>query len=227
MGKICKYCKIEKELIDFSKNKNTKDNLQPSCRKCMSDVSKLWKLNNIEKSKEIKRNYYQNNIKGNREEANIYSTKWRLNNKDKTSKYNDNWLLKNKNYQKEYMLKNKGYMNKYFKKRMSEDSVFKIHHNTRNLIKNSFKRACNGTYKKGLKTESILGCSIAEFIEFISNKFTKGMNMENHGEWHFDHVIPISTAKTEDDIIRLNHYTNFQPLWAVDNLKKGKKEKGL
>ena len=228
MVKICKTCNISKNIDEFTKNKNSKDFLQPSCKICMCERSKIWKLNNFEKSKQIKRNYYQKNIKGNREEANIYSAEWRLNNKEKTSKYNDDWLLKNKNYQKEYMLKNKGYMNKYFKKRLSDDSIFKAYHNTRNLIKNSFKRALKGTYKKGLKTETILGCTIAEFIEFISNKFTKGMTIENHGEWHFDHIIPISNAKTEEEIIKLNHYTNFQPLWAMDNLKKGnKKEKAL
>ena len=47
------------------------------------------------------------------------------------------------------------------------------------------------------------------------------MNWENRGLWHIDHIIPLATAKTEDEIIRLNHYTNLQPLWAIDNLKKG------
>lgn len=47
------------------------------------------------------------------------------------------------------------------------------------------------------------------------------MTLENHGEWHFDHIIPLASAKTEEELIKLNHYTNFQPLWAEDNLKKG------
>jgi hypothetical protein len=49
------------------------------------------------------------------------------------------------------------------------------------------------------------------------------MTLENHGEWHLDHIIPISSAETEEDIMLLNHYTNFQPLWWYDNLKKGAK----
>ena len=49
------------------------------------------------------------------------------------------------------------------------------------------------------------------------------MTLENHGEWHLDHIIPLAIAKTEEEIIKLNHYTNFQPLWAIDNLKKGAK----
>jgi hypothetical protein len=47
------------------------------------------------------------------------------------------------------------------------------------------------------------------------------MSFENHGKWHLDHIVPISSAKTEEEVIALNHHTNFQPLWAFDNLSKG------
>lgn len=49
------------------------------------------------------------------------------------------------------------------------------------------------------------------------------MTLDNYGEWHLDHIIPISSAKTEEEVIKLNHYTNFQPLWAEDNWNKGNK----
>ena len=49
------------------------------------------------------------------------------------------------------------------------------------------------------------------------------MNWENQGEWHLDHIYPVSLAKDEQELIKLNHYTNFQPLWAADNLLKGNK----
>jgi len=49
------------------------------------------------------------------------------------------------------------------------------------------------------------------------------MTLDNQGKWHLDHIIPLATTKTEKDVIRLNHYTNFQPLWAKDNLSKGYK----
>ena len=49
------------------------------------------------------------------------------------------------------------------------------------------------------------------------------MCWENHGEWHIDHVVPLASAKTEDEIYKLNHYSNLQPLWKIDNLKKSNK----
>jgi hypothetical protein len=49
------------------------------------------------------------------------------------------------------------------------------------------------------------------------------MTWDNHGEWHIDHIIPISSGKTEDEVLKLCHYTNLQPLWKEDNLKKSDK----
>lgn len=92
--------------------------------------------------------------------------------------------------------------------------------NVRSLIIGSFKRG-KKKYKKKLRSEEILGCSIEFFQKYIESKFTKGMTLENYGEWHLDHIIPLATAKNEEDVIRLNHYRNFQPLWAFDNFSKG------
>ena len=57
----------------------------------------------------------------------------------------------------------------------------------------------------------------------LSNMFLDGMSFDNYGEWHIDHIVPLVTAKTEEEVIKLNHYTNLQPLWAKDNLSKGGK----
>ena len=49
------------------------------------------------------------------------------------------------------------------------------------------------------------------------------MSWENHGEWHIDHKKPLASAKTEEELKKLCHYTNLQPLWALDNIRKGAK----
>jgi len=75
--------------------------------------------------------------------------------------------------------------------------------------------------KKNTKTEKILGCTFEQFKYHIESLFTEGMSWETFSKIHIDHIIPISSAKTEQDVILLSHYTNLQPLWAKDNLKKG------
>jgi hypothetical protein len=88
------------------------------------------------------------------------------------------------------------------------------------LIYHSIKRQ---GYKKNSKTQSILGCSYEEFKLFIESKFQEGMSWVNKGMWHLDHIIPISSAKDEEEVYKLNHYKNFQPLWEIDNLLKSNK----
>jgi hypothetical protein len=78
-------------------------------------------------------------------------------------------------------------------------------------------------YTKKSRTYEILGCSFEEFKNYIDNQLSVGMSWDNHGEWHLDHKIPISFGKTEEEVIKLNHYTNFQPLWAYENLLKSNK----
>jgi hypothetical protein len=69
-----------------------------------------------------------------------------------------------------------------------------------------------------------LGCSLAELKAHLEARFLPGMTWANYGSgWHVDHIVPLASAKTPDEILRLCHYTNLQPLWAQDNLRKGAK----
>lgn len=69
----------------------------------------------------------------------------------------------------------------------------------------------------------MVGCSFKELMVHIEKQFTEGMTWGNHGKWHVDHIIPLSSAHTEKEIYKLCHYTNLQPLWAFDNLSKNDK----
>lgn len=81
----------------------------------------------------------------------------------------------------------------------------------------------------GVNSEDIIGCVLDEFREYIESRFPEGMTWDNYGEWHIDHVVPLSHFKIVDEnnmcinieeAKKANHYTNLQPLWAEDNLKK-------
>jgi hypothetical protein len=115
----------------------------------------------------------------------------------------------------------KEWMNNYISERRNNDDIFRFKSNVRTLINSSFKRNKSNNWKKKTKTENILGCKFDFFRNYIEKKFTKGMTFENYGKWHLDHIKPLALAKNQEDVIMLNHYTNFQPLWASDNFKKG------
>jgi len=72
-------------------------------------------------------------------------------------------------------------------------------------------------------TYDIIGINSDELRIYIEKQFKKGMHWENYGEWHIDHIIPLSSAQNEEDVYRLCHYTNLQPLWAIENLQKTNK----
>jgi hypothetical protein len=217
--KICSRCKKVKPYELFYKDKSCKDGYRFHCKICIKE----YKVKNKEKLIIYRKEYFFKN----KEKLIKYKKEYNLKNKEKTKEYN----LKNKEKQREY---NKKYYQsneekikqntkEYQKNKLQNDSLFKFRFSTRNLISQSFKRKKNNNWSKKTKTENILGCTIEEFRSYIKIKFDKKMTFENYGKWHLDHIIPISYAKTEEEVIKLNHYTNFQPLWAKDNLSKGNK----
>ncbi len=108
----------------------------------------------------------------------------------------------------------------YAKKKRNNDNIFKLIGNIRALIRHSFK---NNGFDKSNKTTQILGCTIPDFKTHIESQFLPGMTWENRSQWHIDHIMPVSMAKTYDEVVRLNHYKNLRPLWAHDNLRKSDK----
>lgn len=208
--KRCKKCLKTKNLEEFSNHKTTRDRKQTKCKECMNKHSHAHYLKNRAKYIEKSRNRYQETKKERKE----YCVEYRKNNKDKIKEAKKKYVNKNRE-------KIRSYIKKYNTKRRKEDTLFKMTNNIRCLVTGSFRRQNSNGFTKCKKTEEILGCSIEKFVSYIVEQFEPGMTLENHGEWHLDHIIPLATAETNDDIIRLNHYTNFQPLWAKDNLIKG------
>jgi len=78
-------------------------------------------------------------------------------------------------------------------------------------------------YGKDTSTEKLLGAPWTVIKERLESLFEEGMSWENRSEWHIDHIVPLASASSKEELYRLLHYTNLQPLWAVDNLRKGAK----
>jgi len=106
------------------------------------------------------------------------------------------------------------------KKRRKTDLLFKLKGSMGNRLRSFIKQK---GYHKNKRTFQTIGCTPKELKLFLEEKFKKGMSWENHGEWHIDHIIPLASAKNEEEIYKLNHYTNLQPLWKEENLSKGDK----
>jgi hypothetical protein len=128
-----------------------------------------------------------------------------------------------KNCGKEWVGKNRDKINKRYNKnsaqrrksRMKKDKDWYF----RCILSNQVRRYIID--KKGKHTEDILGETFDNVRLHIEKQFKDGMSWDNFGEWHIDHIIPLSSGKNEEEIIKLNHYTNLQPLWAEENLAKG------
>jgi hypothetical protein len=123
----------------------------------------------------------------------------------------------------EQKLKHRANCRYYEKSKRQSDPLYKLRRNIRSLIGGAIK---NRKFSKNSKTADILGCSYDEFKIHIEKQFVINMSWDNYGQWEFDHVIPISWANSEEEITKLNHYTNFQPLWRTDNLLKSNKKSG-
>ena len=218
MSKLCKKCLIEKDITDFYKQKNAKDGYKNECKKCF-----------YEKNKDKINEYNKNN----KEQRKNINKKYRDGNKDKINEYNKKYYKEYmKIYMKEYNITNKDklteYNRNYHINRKYIDPEYRIMCNIRCMIYKAFK---NQGYKKNSKTFNILGCTYEFFLEYIINQFEPWMTLENHGiytgnyneTWQLDHIQPISNAKNEDEIIKLNHYTNFRPLCSKLNSEKSNK----
>lgn len=172
--------------------------------------------------------YNKSYAEKNKDAINEQRKNYRIRNAEARKEATHRWYLANSEYAKakakEYREINRDkltqWSKEYRKFKMGVDPVYKAAIRIRSLI--NVKLYCNG-YTKKSRTYEILGCSFPEFTTYIENKFQNGMSWSNHGEWHLDHIVPIASAETEEDVIRLNHHSNFQPLWASDNLRKGSK----
>lgn len=199
---------IKKKLYDKEYRKRNKDKLNA--------IKKKWALENPDKIIKIREKRKEN--------KKITDKKYTSDNKEKINVYRKKWALENPE-------KIKAANAKYHKNKLKNDPLYRLKHTIGNIIRNSIKK--KGYYKKQRSVE-ILGCDIEIFRIHIESKFENWMSWDNYGgsdgiyelnkKWDIDHIIPLSSASSEEEVIKLNHYTNLQPLCSYYNrfIKKDK-----
>lgn len=192
--KFCYECSSIKKIIEFGKNKSTFSGLQAICKECK--VKKDLSYRNMLKDKGTYKKSKQDEYNKNIEKYRDYSIKYNKEKRDYKLEYQTTLKLREKN------------------------PLRKLANAVRNRLLSGLKYR---NFKKSSPSIKILGADWVTIEAHISKQFLKNMSWSNHGEWHIDHVIPLASATTEDEFFKLCHYSNLQPLWKLDNLKKGTK----
>jgi len=198
-----------------------------------------WHTENPEKSKAIQKNWRANNSEKVREDH----AKWRADNPEKLRESNAKWEKNNSEKAKEgrarrraenpekerarsakWAAENRDYLNNYRKQRRARDPLFHLHCNMVSMGNRVVRQLALG--KKPAHTEKWQGCTAEELKAYLESLFTEGMTWENYGKdgWHVDHIRPVCSFSAEE-WEQINHYANLRPLWAEDNIAKGREDK--
>lgn len=236
--KVCNYCKENLHKSNFCKSSKAPDGLQYKCKACEKAVTEVRQnaekiiigdTKTCSKCKEPRdiSLYSKNSASkdGLRPDCQICKAESRASNKEKE-------LIKARNYYQKNKVKVNEQRRLKNAKRRIDEPLYKARLTYRALVKSSFKQHSLGKVIKRSTSLDILGCSFEEYINSIESQFLDWMNWNNHGRcedssvkctWHFDHIIPCSYAKTEEELYLLNHWSNFQPMCG--NLNKSKSAK--
>lgn len=201
--KECKRCNSIKSLELFHNNRSTKDGKSCYCKECMKNHVRKYNRDNRELI----------NLKQSTEEHLKYRRFLYQQNREKILEQKKIWCKNNRN-------KINIYKREYKRIKVKTDPLYHTEIKLRERIRQAFKRT---SYCKSNGTTVILGCDYFTAFNYLESLFKENMSWDNRSEWHIDHIVPLSSATTEEELIKLCHYTNLQPLWAEDNLKKGSK----
>jgi hypothetical protein len=219
--KICGKCNIEKPFEDFVFREKV-NRYESRCNECVKEYHKEYYDKNKQKLIERSNSYYKENTEK------VLSTvkEYREKNKEKVKKRKVNYHIKNAEKIREKVRNwrndNKEKRNTGERERRKNDILHKLVHYLRSRTNSYIKKI---GVKKNNSSLKLIGMSPIQLKEHLEKQFTQDMSWDNYGfyGWHIDHIIPLSSAKTEEEIYKLCHYSNLQPLWAEDNLKKSNK----
>jgi hypothetical protein len=232
-SKTCFICKIKKPLTEFPKNKHNKDGLFSYCFDC-----NLLKCKKYHATRQLQNHdYYIKNkkrlgrwLKKNRLIIKKKKAEYFQRTKDEHRRKQKIWEERNKEkhslYQKQYYETHKSQRNKKLRFRRKMDINFKILTN----LRTRFNAALRKNQKSGT-TIKRLGCSIEFLKKYLEAQFKEGMCWTNYGigGWVIDHKLPCCSfdLRKEENQLKCFHYTNLQPLWEVENLRKLSLDKQL
>ena len=194
----CHTCNIEKSLNEFYNSK--RDKIFGKHRKCKSCMKEYHNNNKNQINEKQRINYDLQKAK-----ERVYA--WRIKNLgDKAKEREERNRIKNE-------IKEQKKQIAYYKKTV----IIPLKKTIRTRLWHVFK---SKKFCKYLKSEDIIGCDYNFLVKHIECQFIKDMNWNNKEFWQIDHIIPLHSAKTKEDLIKLCHYSNLQPLWAEENYKK-------
>ena len=221
--KRCCKCKSYKPLDCYNKGKDQWDGLRGTCKDCLH--AHRMKASTKERMTAYNKQYWHDT----KEEQSVRSKAWRENNVEHRKAYNKKYRqehgkevdqrrwqkMKNDPKHKEYMAE---YRPKYEKERRANDPAWKLKQNLSRRIREEMQSAGG----KGKTTIAYVGCSVEHVKAHLEQQFTDGMSWENYGDWHIDHRRPCASFdfNKDEDAHMCWHYTNLQPMWGAENIKK-------
>ena len=248
--KICRICGIEKPLSGFrfrNDSKKYRNECKDCCNRHSADYRRTHKAQIAELNKrydeehkaelaEYSKNYQKHHLDKFREynkkhrENMTEEQRQRLNEREKIyrepRKNDPAYLEKRRIWDRNSTKRRRKEITAYEQKRKQNDPVFKLKKQIRNEIRASFNRR---GLRKSKHTEEIIGCSTEFLCKHLYETYLKRYGIEYDGKEpvHIDHIKPLSNAKTEQDVIKLCHFSNLQLLKAEDNLYKNDNESYL
>lgn len=185
-------------------------------KKITREQTNKWNEKNPEKVKELHRQFLEKNP-GYHAKAKAKQRKLRG---KEFNEYIKSWKKNNPERARAIRMRAKKNLSIWRKNKIKTDPIYALKNTTRARIGKFVKKM--GIYSRE-KSTKIIGCSWEELKNHLESKFKDGMTWQNRVEWHIDHIIPLSSAKTKEKVLELFHYTNLQPLWAHENMKKSNK----
>jgi hypothetical protein len=213
--KFCSKCENTKDLSHFHSNKKSKDGKQCHCIECRKIVNNELRRKRYAKDPNYRKKVYDD------------CRRSRLKNPTRYKEYQKRYIELNKDSIQlsvnEWRQTNKTHLRKYWKNYTKERNKTDPEFHIKNILRKRIWDALNGR-KKSASTEKLLGCSLADFRNYIQSRFTANMNWQHFesGEIHIDHIKPCASfdLSNPDEQKVCFHYTNLQPLWATTELAK-------